>query len=327
MMLRFFRGAVAADKTIVIALGGNALAQPGEEGTITQQFKHARESLGAVVELAREGWRIAIVHGNGPQVGNELIRNEQSRHLVPPLPLGVLVAATEGWIGYMIQQSLQNALYRAGVQRQVVTLVTQVRVDPADPELKRPTKPIGRTMDEQTARALAAELGGDVAQTKGGWRRVVPSPRPLEIVESPMIRSLVAEGHLVIAAGGGGCPVYPDERWGGGWEGLDAVIDKDRAAAILGRDIGAGVLVILTDVDAVYVDYGKETQRALGRLTVAEADELLRSGALGEGSMAPKVEAAAGFVRGGGERAIIARLDQGREAVAGRAGTEIVPGA
>jgi carbamate kinase len=172
-----------------------------------------------VVELAREGWRIAIVHGNGPQVGNELIRNEQSRHLVPPLPLGVLVAATEGWIGYMIQQSLQNALRRAGVDRQVVTLVTQVLVDPDDPELGRPTKPIGRTMDEATARALAAEMGGDVARRRraagGAW---CPAPSPRGIVERPMIRSLVAEGHLVIAAGGGGCPVYVDTR-GAGWRG------------------------------------------------------------------------------------------------------------
>ncbi|HEX6041249.1 carbamate kinase [Longimicrobium sp.] len=311
-----------ASKTIVIALGGNALAQPGEEGTITQQFKHTRESLGAVVELAREGWHIAIVHGNGPQVGNELIRNEQSRHLVPPLPLGVLVASTEGWIGYMIQQSLQNALRRGGVERQVVTMVTQVIVDPQDPELQRPTKPIGRTMDEQTARSLAAELGGEVAQTKGGWRRVVPSPRPTAIVEREMIRSLVGQGHLVIAAGGGGCPVYVHERWG--LEGIDAVVDKDRAAAILGRDIGADVLVILTDVDRVYLDYGQPTQRALERLTVAEADALLAGSELGSGSMAPKVEAAADFVRRGGTRAIIARLDQGREAVAGRAGTEIV---
>jgi carbamate kinase len=311
-----------SSKTIVIALGGNALAQPGEEGTITQQFKHTRESLGAVVELAREGWHIAIVHGNGPQVGNALIRNEHARHLVPPLPLGVLVAATEGWIGYMIQQSLQNALRRGGVQRQVVTMVTQVLVDPDDPELQRPSKPIGRTMDEATARELAAELGGEVAETKGGWRRVVPSPRPTEIVEREMIRALVAQGHLVIAAGGGGCPVYVHERWG--LEGIDAVVDKDRAAAILGRDIGADVLVILTDVDRVYLDFGKPTQRAVERLTLAEADELLRSGELGTGSMAPKVEAAAEFVRRGGTRAIIARLDQGREAVAGKAGTEIV---
>jgi carbamate kinase len=311
-----------SSKTIVIALGGNALAQPGEEGTITQQFKHTRESLGAVVELAREGWHIAIVHGNGPQVGNALIRNEHARHLVPPLPLGVLVAATEGWIGYMIQQSLQNALRRGGVQRQVVTMVTQVLVDPQDPELQRPTKPIGRTMDEATARELAAEMGGEVAETKGGWRRVVPSPRPTEIVEREMIRALVAQGHLVIAAGGGGCPVYVHERWG--LEGIDAVVDKDRAAAILGRDIGADVLVILTDVDRVYLDFGEPTQRAIERLTLAEADELLRSGELGTGSMAPKVEAAAEFVRRGGTRAIIARLDQGREAVAGKAGTEIV---
>jgi len=309
-------------RTIVVALGGNALAQPGEEGTITQQFQHTRESLGAVVELAREGWRIAIVHGNGPQVGNELIRNEQSRHLLPPLPLGVLVAGTEGWIGYMIQQSLQNALRRGGVERQVVTVVTQVLVDPRDPQLRRPTKPIGRTMDEATARALAAELGGDVTQTKGGWRRVVPSPRPLAIVERPMIRSLVDEGHLVIAAGGGGCPVY--EHPGLGLEGIDAVVDKDRAAAILGHDIGAETLLILTDVECVYLDYGSPEQRAVRRLTLDAADALLDSGELGSGSMAPKVEAAADFVRRGGTRAIIARLDQGSRAVAGEAGTEIV---
>ncbi|HET6231869.1 MAG TPA: carbamate kinase [Longimicrobiaceae bacterium] len=312
-----------ADRTIVVALGGNALAQPGEEGTITEQFRHTRESLGAVVELAREGWRIAIVHGNGPQVGNELVRNEMSRHLVPPLPLGVLVAATEGWIGYMIQQSLENALWRGGVDRQVVTIVTQVQVDPADPELQRPSKPIGRTVDEATARQLASEMGGDVMRVKGGWRRVVPSPRPLAIVERPMIRSLVEQGHLVIAAGGGGTPVYRHATLG--LEGIDAVIDKDRAAAILARDIGAEELVILTDVDAVYLDYGEPTQRAIRRLTVSQAVQLLDDGEMGSGSMGPKVEAAATFVRGGGRRAVIARLDQGREAVAGRAGTEIVP--
>lgn len=312
-------------RTIVLALGGNALAQPGEEGTITEQFRHARESLGAIVALAREGWHIAIVHGNGPQVGNALVRNETARHLVPPLPLGVLVAATEGWIGYMVQQSLQNALARGGVERQVVTLVTQVLVDPDDPELARPSKPVGRTMEEAEARALARELGGDVVKTRGGWRRVVPSPRPQTIVERDMIRALVSAGHLVIAAGGGGTPVYRHPTLG--LEGIDAVIDKDRAAAILGRDIGAEALVILTDVDAVYLDYGEPGQRAVRRLTVSQAEALLAAGELGSGSMAPKVEAAADFVRRGGKRAIIARLDQGGEAVAGRAGTEIVPDA
>lgn len=309
-------------RTIVLALGGNALAQPGEEGTITEQFHHARESLNAVVELARDGWQIAIVHGNGPQVGNALLRQEMARGAVPPLPLGVLVAATEGWIGYMLQQSLQNALARGGVERQVVTLVTQVLVDPRDPTLRQPSKPIGRTMSEGDARRLSAEMGWDIAPVKGGWRRVVASPRPVSIVEREMIRSLVADGHLVIAAGGGGTPVYRDEKLG--LEGVDAVIDKDRAAAILGRDIGAEVLVILTDVDRVYVDFGGPDQRGIDRLTLHAAQELLRSGELGSGSMAPKVEAAAEFVRNGGRRAIIARLDQGREAVAGSAGTEIV---
>jgi carbamate kinase len=312
-------------RTIVLALGGNALAQPGEEGTITEQFRHTRESLGAVVELAREGWHIAIVHGNGPQVGNALVRNELARHVVPPLPLGVLVAATEGWIGYMIQQSLQNALARAGVERQVVTMVTQVLVDPADPEMQRPSKPVGRTLDEAPARELAREMGGDVVETKGGWRRVVPSPRPTGIVERDMVRMLVAAGHLVIAAGGGGTPVYVDPELG--LEGVDAVVDKDRAAAILAREIGAEVLVILTDVDCVYQDFGTPGQRALRRLTLGEAEALLAGSALGRGSMAPKVEAAADFVRRGGRRAIIARLDQGSEAVAGRAGTEVVPDA
>jgi carbamate kinase len=307
---------------IVIALGGNALSQPGEEGTITQQFRHTRESLGAIVQLAADGWRIAVVHGNGPQVGNALVQNELARHVVPPLPLGVLVAGTEGWIGYMIQQSLQNALARAGVDRQVVTLVTQVLVDRSDPTLREPSKPIGRTMDEATAQQLAADLDWDIVPVKGGWRRVVGSPRPTGIVEREMIRTLVHEGHVVIAAGGGGTPVYLDAELG--FEGVDAVVDKDRAAAVLGRDIGASVLLILTDVEHVYTGYGTPQQRALRRITVSEAARLLEDGELGTGSMAPKVEAAAQFVRDGGERAIIARLDLGREAVQGEAGTEVV---
>jgi carbamate kinase len=308
---------------IVIALGGNALSPEGEEGSISEQFSHTRESLDPIVALAADGWRIAIVHGNGPQVGNALVRNEMARNLVPPLPLGVLVAATEGWIGYMIQQSLLNALERAGVSRRVVTLVTQVVVDRRDPALVSPSKPIGRAMEETAARELAAELGWHITRVKGGWRRIVGSPRPISIVECDMIRTLVDEGHLVIAAGGGGTPVYRDESLG--LEGVDAVVDKDRAAAVLARDIGAEVLLILTDVDAVYADYGTPAERPLRRLTVAEAEGLIASGQLGTGSMGPKVEAAVQFLRDGGTRALIARLDQGRLAVAGNAGTEIVP--
>jgi carbamate kinase len=309
------------ERAIVVAVGGNALAPENEEGTITEQFRHTRESLSAVVELAREGWRIALVHGNGPQVGNALIQQEIARQVAPPLPLGVLVAGTQGWIGYMVQQSLQNALERAGVGRSVVTMVTQVIVDHDDPGSRAPTKPIGRTMDEASARSVAEEMGWDIAPAKGGWRRVVPSPVPLEIVEGTMIRSLVAAGHLVIAAGGGGTPVYRDSRLG--LEGLDAVVDKDRAAAVLARDIGAEVLLILTDVDHVYTAFGTPEQQALRRIGVAQAEALLAAGEFGMGSMAPKVEAAVRFIRDGGKRAIIARLDQGREAVLGTVGTEI----
>jgi carbamate kinase len=308
-------------RAIVVALGGNALSPAGEEGTIHQQFRHTRASLSAVTALARDGWRIAIVHGNGPQVGHELLRNELAREVAPPLPLGVLVAGTQGWIGYMVQQSLQNALAREGVQRVVATLVTQVLVSRDDPALGRPDKPIGRVMDRETALRLAEELGWDVAESKGGWRRVVPSPRPLRILERDLIRTLVAEGHLVIAAGGGGAPVYADQEHC--LEGVDAVVDKDRAAAVLARDIGAEALLILTDVDAVYADFGTPGERPLRHLSLTEAEELIASGQLGAGSMGPKVEAAVQFVRDGGKRAIIARLDQGQAAVAGAAGTEI----
>ncbi len=307
---------------MVIALGGNALAPQAEEGTVAEQFRHTRESLGAIVDLAAEGWGMAIVHGNGPQVGNALMRQALARDSVPPLPLGVLVASTEGWIGYMIQQSLQNALARAGVDRQVVTMVTQVLVDPSDPTLLHPTKPIGRPMDETHARAMADEIGSEVAHLPYGWRCVIASPKPLDIVEAPMIRSLVSEGHVVIAAGGGGTPVYVHPTLG--LEGVDAVIDKDRAAAILGREIHASVLLILTDVEGVYEDFDTPQQKLIRKLTAGQAEALLGSGFLGAGSMSPKVEAAIEFVRSGGDHATIARLDQGRAAVAGEVGTRII---
>ena len=310
-------------QTIVIALGGNALAPGDQEGTITEQFAHTRESLAAVVELAGDGWQIAVVHGNGPQVGNAMLRQEMARASLPPLPLGVLVAGTEGWIGYMIQQSLQNALARAGVDRQVVTLITQVVVDPDDPTLHHPTKPIGQAMDERSAHVMAEQMGWDIARSQHGWRCVIASPKPLEIVESPIIRSLVGQGHLVIAAGGGGTPVCRHPTLG--LEGIDAVIDKDLAAAILARDIHAQVLMMLTDVECVYRDFGTDRQRPVGKVTVAEAEALLADGQLGTGSMAPKVAAAIQFLGNGGQRAVIARLDRGRQAVHGQAGTEIVP--
>lgn len=312
----------SGDRTVVVALGGNALMPPGERGEIHEQFIHARESLAPIVSLARDGWNIAIVHGNGPQIGDELARNERARDALPPLPIGVLVAGTAGWIGYMIQQSLENAFERADVRRDVVTLITQVLVDRDDPALDDPSKPIGRTLDEETAKALARDLDWSIAPSNGGWRRLAPSPRPLAIIESDQVRRLVHGGSIVIAAGGGGTPVYRDPELG--LEGVDAVIDKDRAADVLAREIDASVLVILTNVDGVYRDFGTPRQRLLSRLSAGEADRLLESGEFGRGSMAPKVEAALAFVRAGGERAHIARLDQGLPAVKGEVGTTIV---
>ena len=308
-------------KTVVVALGGNALARPGEPATITNQFRHTRESLGPIVAFARSGWKIALVHGNGPQVGDELLRNELAAHLAEPLPLGVLVAGTAGWIGYMIQQSLENALQQAGIDRPVVTLVTQTLVDPADPALAEPSKRIGTPLTGEQAARLT-ERGVAVIEEKAGvWRRLTSSPVPQGIVEEPLVKRLVAEGVIVVAAGGGGAPVYRDPVKG--LEGVDAVVDKDRVSAILARDLGAEVLLILTEADAVYADWGKPTQRKLAQLSLAEAEGMLARGELEKGSIAPKVEAAAQFVREGNGRAVIAKLSEGLEALEGRAGTTL----
>jgi carbamate kinase len=305
----------------VLALGGNALARSGEAPTITNQFRHARESVAPIIELARDGWQIAIVHGNGPQVGAELQRNEIAREQVEPLPLGVLVAATAGWIGYMLQQSLQNGLARAGVSRPVATVVTQTLVDPADPALSAPSKPIGLELTQSRADALRAAgipVGKDGA---GHWRRLAASPAPHGIVEAPLILELVRAGVIVIAAGGGGPPVYPDPVLG--LEGVDAVVDKDLVAAILARQLDAEVLMILTDVDAVYEGWGTPDARPLRRLSPEAAESLLDAGTLGAGSMRPKVAAAVRFVRAGGNRAVIARLSEGPAALRGETGTTI----
>jgi carbamate kinase len=306
----------------VLALGGNALSRAGESASITNQFRHARESVAPIVELARDGWRIAIVHGNGPQVGDELARNELARNEIDPLPLGVLVAETAGWIGYMLQQSLQNALARAGVDRQVATVITQTIVDPHDPALAAPSKPIGHELSQSradAARAAGVPVGKDGA---GHWRRLAASPVPRGIVEAPLVQHLVERGVLVIAAGGGGPPVYPDPLLG--LEGVDAVVDKDLVAGILARDLGAEVLVILTDVDGVHERWGTPEARPLRRLGLAAADAMIAAGELGRGSMKPKVEAAAAFVRSGGARAVIARLADGPAALRGELGTTIV---
>ena len=308
-------------KAAVLALGGNALARSDEPPTIANQFRHARESMAMVVELARGGWQIVLVHGNGPQVGDELRRNEAAHAWVEPLPLGVLVAETAGWIGYMLQQSLQNALASARVTRDVVTLVTQTLVDRYDPALGRPTKPIGHALSRAEVARLR-EAGRSVGRDGAGdWRRMATSPSPLGIVELPVIRRLIEQGTIVIAAGGGGAPVYLDPILG--YEGVDAVVDKDRVASVLAQQLEAEVLMILTNVDAVFEGWGTPNARPIRRMTVAEAEALMARGGLDEGGMKPKVEAAAAFARTTGGRAIIARLSDGPAALRGQTGTTI----
>ena len=307
--------------TAVLALGGNALARAGEPATVTNQFRHARESVAPIVELARQGWRIVIVHGNGPQVGDELVRNEAARKLAEPLPLGVLVAETAGWIGYMLQQSLQNALAAARVRRDVVTVITQTLVDRYDPALNQPTKPIGHAISPGEAARLR-EAGRPVGKDGAGdWRRMATSPVPLGIIEFPIIRRLLEQDTLVIAAGGGGPPVYQDPILG--LEGLDAVVDKDRVSAILATQLDAEVLMILTNVDAVFEGWGTPQARPIRRMSVEQAESMIAGGSLDAGGMKPKVEAAAGFVSRGGPRAIIARLSEGPAALRGETGTTI----
>lgn len=308
-------------KTAVVALGGNALALADETVTITSQFRHARESMAMIVELARAGWGVVLVHGNGPQVGDELARNEAARRLVEPLPLGVLVAETAGWIGYMLQQSLQNALAAARVRREVATIVTQTLVDRYDPALTQPSKPIGHPLsDAEVARLRDAgrAVGRDGA---GRWRRMATSPRPLGVVEMPVVRQLVERGTIVIACGGGGAPVYDDPLLG--LEGVDAVVDKDRVAAILAAQLEAEALMILTNVDAVFEAWGTHAARPIRRMTAERAQALIAGGQLDDGGMKPKVEAAVDFVRATGGRAIIARLGAGPAALRGETGTTI----
>ncbi len=312
-------------KTVVVALGGNAITQQFEEGNIHQQFRNTRRSLLGVVELIKQGHRVLITHGNGPQVGNYLIRVEASRHLVPPLPLGIMVADTEGGMGYMIEQCLQNKMHDRGIQKEVATVITQMLVDPNDPSIQNPTKFVGPFYKKEEVKELVEKRGWIVKEDPGrGWRRVVPSPKPLEIVEKNIIRMLVERDVIVIAAGGGGIPVYIDPK--NGWlEGVDAVIDKDLASAVLARDVNADELMILTAVEKVALNFGQPNQRDLDRMTVAEARRYLDEGHFPAGSMGPKIQAAINFLNSGGKRVVITSIEKSVDAVQGKAGTVIVP--
>jgi carbamate kinase len=309
-------------RTVVVALGGNAITREFEEGNVYQQFANTRRSLVGVLNLIEEGTRVILTHGNGPQVGNALIRVEEARHMVPPIPLGVLVADTEGGMGYMIEQSLQNMLHRKGIQREVVTILTQVVVDRDDPSIQDPTKFVGPFFQSSEIEAIQKQRGWTLKKdSRRGWRRVVPSPLPLQILERDVIRLLVESGSVVIACGGGGIPVYIEDD--GTYEGVDGVIDKDRASAVLARDVGANELHILTAVDKVAIHYGSENQKDLDHMTIPEARGYLKSGEFPPGSMGPKIEAALQFLAEGGTEVLITSVENYEQAQLGKTGTRI----
>jgi carbamate kinase len=307
---------------VVIALGGNALLQKGQEDTAEAARTSARRAAEVVADIAEQGWEVVVTHGNGPQVGRILLQNERARRVVPPMPLDICGAESQGQIGYLLQAAIGDVFYERGMDRSVATVLTLTRVPPDDPAFDEPTKPIGPYYTEEEASRLRRERGYHVAPAPGdgGWRRVVPSPRPYSIVEAPVIRLLVADGVIVIAAGGGGVPVVEE---GPRLVGVEAVVDKDLCAAILAKDVEADALLILTNVDGVYESFGTPEQRLLSALSPEEAARRLDGGEFGAGSMKPKVEAATGFVEGGGKVAIIAALEDGPRALAGQAGTRI----
>jgi carbamate kinase len=306
---------------IVVALGGNAL-QNGKEARADQQEKVAKETIRKLIPLIKQGHELVIVHGNGPQVGNIVLHEEAiDTETTPTMPLHACVGMTQGMIGYWLQKALNEEMARENIAKDTVTIITQIEVSSEDPAFHNPTKPIGPFYSEAEAAEVAREKGYEMREDAGrGWRHVVPSPKPIEILEVPTIKKLLAQDTVVIAAGGGGIPVR--NNGDGTFTGIDAIIDKDFAAELLAREIGADTLVILTAVDNAMINYGTENQQKLGHISIAEAEQYISEGQFAPGSMLPKVEASVNFAKHGG-RAIITSLENAENAISQGLGTII----
>ncbi len=310
-------------KKAVLALGGNAILKAGQKGTVSEQFNNTMENITGVIELVKKDYQLVITHGNGPQVGNLLIQQHAGVKMgVTPLPLSFLNAATEGTMGYMIGQCIENKLHQEGLTNKVVTIITQVVIDKDDESFKKPTKPVGPFYTKEEAERLYREFGWYIREDAGrGYRQIVPSPIPKDILQAGIIRELVEEGVLVIACGGGGIPVYYDED--GLLQGGDAVIDKDFASALLANEIEADLLMILTGVDKVAINFGKPNQKDLDNIMVKEAKMLYDEGHFPAGSMGPKIQAAINFLTAGGSKVIITSAEKIGDALEGKTGTVI----
>ncbi|MBN2725105.1 MAG: carbamate kinase [Deltaproteobacteria bacterium] len=312
---------------VVVALGGHAFMRHGKGATHEEHQISAQIISDILMELIERQYNVIVTHGNGPQVGNLLIQNELSQSQVPSQPLDVLVAMTEGSLGYIMQQSLLNELKKRHISRYVVTKITQVIVDEDDQAFKNPTKPIGPFLSEGEAKRRRDELGWNVTEDSGrGWRRIVPSPLPMKVIQRHTIRDAAKQGHIVIAAGGGGIPVVKrkDDDGNTQYHGVEAVIDKDLTSALLAKQVGAELLIILTDVEQVYINYNKENQQPLGALTIEMIEKFQNDGHFAAGSMGPKISAVLNFLKDGGKRALITSPSHLREALAGMTGTHFV---
>ena len=307
-------------KKAIVALGGNALIKKGQEGTIYEQFENTRQAIKSIVKIIKEGWDVVITHGNGPQVGAILLQNDLAKDITPPMPLGICVAESEGFIGYMIQQCLSNALHKANIDRPVVALITQVLVDEDDDTFKNPTKPIGPYYSEEEIDEIKEE-GFKVKEFKDGWRILAPSPDPKSIVEGDIINKMLDDNIIVIATGGGGMPVIEKEGWG--IDGLEAVIDKDLASERLAESIDAELLLILTNVEKVYLNYNTPEQKALENVSLKDITKFYAEGHFPPGSMGPKILSAIRFLEYGGKKVIISDVEKGWEAFQGKTGTHI----
>lgn len=305
---------------ILVALGGNAISTPKGEGTAEEQFANVQKACRHLVGIIQKGYKITITHGNGPQVGDILLKNELAKDLLPYMPLDICVAQSQGMIGYMIQKTLRNELKKVGLNMQVATVLTETTVDPHDPAFDNPTKPIGTYCTETEAARLRKQKGWHLIKDEQGYRRVVPSPTPISIVQGKMIRKLMTSGIIVIASGGGGIPVTSADHS----VGVEAVIDKDLSAAVLAKVVKADVLLILTDVEKVYLNYGKPNQTPLKKITLNECKKYLAEGQFPAGSMGPKIESAIKFIKSGGKQVIITSLAMAEKALAGKAGTTII---
>jgi len=309
----------------VVAIGGNSLLRDDRDVSVAAERETLQETAAELAEMVADGWRLVLSHGNGPQVGFNLLRAELAAKagLLPRLPLDVLDAQTQGSIGYLIQEGLERAFLRPGVRRPVAVVVTRVVVDPHDPAFDNPTKPVGPYYTDEEARQLEREEGWRMVRQPQGWRRVVPSPKPLEILELAAIRALVQEGYIVVCAGGGGIPVVPEPD--GTYRGVEAVVDKDLSSALLAEAFDADLFLISTGVDRVALDFGTPHPRWLDRVRADELEEYLRQGHFPPGSMGPKVEAVLRYLRAGGRRAAIAAPHLLCAAARGEAGTQVVP--